>query len=467
MPRLMVIGLDCVPPRFAFDLFEREMPNLTRLRSLGRHGPLRSCVPPITLPAWSAMFSGRDPGELGVYGFQRPVPGSYDKTLCGPADLQAPRVWHLAAAAGKRVAVLFVPPSYPPEALPGGVQVSGFLTPDATSPFAQPPALCQELTERFGKLRIDVEDFRTDDPGPVLDEITKLTSQNFAIARHIWRSRRPDFMAMVDIGPDRFHHALFGHVEPRHPSYRADGPFAEAGKQYYAHLDRQLGTLLEEAERDGDTTVMVVSDHGARPLLGGICLNEWLIERGDLTLQRTPDRVMPLAKAGVDWSRTRVYAEGGYCGRLRVNLRGRDPEGIVLPEQVPQLLDELTAALSDLRDPAGHKLEHRIVRASAYRAQRGAPPDLQVFLGDLDYRAIASVGHGRLHLPGNDRGPDGCNHDWNGIFVLAGPNITPDPQPLVGCELYDVARTSLSLLGIDAPSDLLGQDRSRSASGST
>lgn len=462
MPRLVVIGLDCVPPRFAFDLFADVMPNLGRLRARGRHGPMRSCVPPITLPAWSAMFSGRDPGELGVYGFQRPMPGSYRRTLCGPSDLMEPRLWHLAAAAGKRVAVLFVPPSFPPEPLPGGVQVSGFLTPGDDLPFAEPQALATELRARFGRIRFDVEDFRTDDPTPVLAEVQALTAQHFGIAQHVLETRRPDLLAMVDIGPDRFHHAFFQHVEPRHPQFRSDNPFVNAGRQYYAALDRHLGELVEAVERQGDATIMVVSDHGARPLLGGICLNEWLLQRGDLVLRSPPTKVVPLSEADVDWSRTRVYAEGGYCGRLRVNLAGREPEGIVTPRQAPDVIAALAEAVSAIPGPEGQPLNHRIVPATAYRKRRGAPPDLQVFLGDLDYRAIASVGHGRLHLPGNDRGPDGCNHDWDGIFVAAGAGVTPDPRPLQDCQIYDVATTGLSLLGLPVPDGLLGRDQSRS-----
>ena len=79
--RVMVVGLDCVPPRFAFDLYRDLMPNLGSLMARGVYGPMRSCEPPITVPAWSAMFSGRDPGELGIYGFQQPIAGTYDKRL--------------------------------------------------------------------------------------------------------------------------------------------------------------------------------------------------------------------------------------------------------------------------------------------------------------------------------------------------------------------------------------------------
>lgn len=454
--RVMVIGLDCVPPRFAFDLYEDAMPRLSQLRAGGTWGPLQSCVPPITVPAWATMFSGRDPGELGVYGFQRRERGSYAPRLVQPDDLQARRVWHMLADAGKRVAALFVPPSYPPEAH-CGIQIGCFLTPDAAAPHTEPQPLQAELAARFGPYRMDVDDVRSEDPGPLLSELCAMSSQHFDTARHIWRSERPDFMAMVDIGPDRFHHAFYQHVEPAHPRHVPGNPFADAAHRYYGLLDRKLGELIDEA--GPNTTVLVVSDHGARPLLGGVCLNEWLIERGYLVLESYPDAVQPFGALRVDWRHTRAFGEGGYCGRVQLNLAGREPEGIVTPSDAPRLLDEIEAGLGTIGDPDGRPLHNRCVRAHSYRAQRGRPPDLQVFFGDLSYRAIASVGHRAMHLPGNDRGPDGCNHDWQGIFVMAGGGA-PARGAVSGYAIYDVAKTVLGLLHVQPDNGLLGHDRS-------
>ena len=454
--RVMVVGLDCVPPRFAFDLYRDVMPNLSRLMATGVYGPMRSCVPPITVPAWSAMFSGRDPGELGVYGFQQRIAGSYRRRISRPGDLLQPRVWHVASDAGKRVAVLFVPPSYPPENL-HGVQISCFLTPDAKALHTYPQELGQDLAARFGPYQMDVDEFRTEDKAPVIAAITEMTRQHFDIACHVWTTQRPDLLTMVAIGPDRFHHALFRDIEPRHPEYKPDNPYADAGRTFYAFVDAQLGRLLELA--DDNTVVMVVSDHGAKPLLGGICINEWLIEEGYLKLHQYPSSITPFSELDIDWSQTQAYGEGGYCGRIQINLNGREPQGAVESSEFPAILDRIERGLRAIPDATGRPLTHRIVLSDQYREQRGFPPDLQVFFGDLDYRAIASVGHRSLHLPGNDGGPDGCNHDWNGIFVMSGAGIA-SRAPLVDASLYDVARTTLSLLGLKSSDNLLGMDRS-------
>ena len=72
--KVAVIGLDCADPRLVFDRWRDELPNLGRLIEAGTWGPLRSVDPPITVPAWSCMMSGRDPGELGIYGFRTAAP---------------------------------------------------------------------------------------------------------------------------------------------------------------------------------------------------------------------------------------------------------------------------------------------------------------------------------------------------------------------------------------------------------
>lgn len=453
--RVMLIGLDCVPPQFAFHLYRDVMPNLHRLMQRGTYGPMASTVPPITVPAWSAMLSGRDPGELGIYGFQQPVPGSYRRRLVTPNDLRSPRIWHLLGEQGKRVAVLFVPPSYPPEPV-NGVQVSCFMTPTPTSDYTYPTELRRELEARFGPYEMDVEDVRCAEREGVLRALHSMTEQHFAIAEHVWQTQSPDFMAMVAIAPDRFHHAFYEYLDPEHPKYRNEGPFAGVGKKFYAMLDQQLGRLL--ACCDDQTACLVVSDHGARPLLGGMCINEWLWQRGYLKLRRYPECVTPLSAAEVDWESSLAYGEGGYCGRIRLNLRGREPQGIVAPEQASDLIGRIATELKALRGPTGEPMSNQVVLPSFYRKQEGSPPDLQVFFDGLAYRALASVGHGQLFVEGDERGPDLCNHDWQGIFVAAGAGIRPRGA-IDDCTVYDVARTVAGLMGVTPPGDLLGKDQ--------
>ena len=455
MARVLVLGLDCVPPRLAFERYRHVMPNLSALMAAGTWGPLLSTTPPITVPAWASLFSGYDPGELGLYGFRNRVPGSYALDLTSSSQLQLPMLWQRLDAA-QRACVLFVPPSFPPRALQGEL-VSCFLTPDAASLHTFPEALAAELRERFGPYIPDVEDYRTDDRARLLQQLYAMTAQHFQIACYLQRTRRPDLMAIVEIGPDRFHHGFWSALDPEHPQYDSAGAYRDAGLLYYAFLDRQLGLLLRAA--GPDVNVLVLSDHGARPLHGCVHINEWLIRHGYLVLSHYPAQLTPWAKLEVDWSRTRVFGEGGYYSRMMLNVAGREPRGIVAQADVAGLCAQMQRELAAQAGPSGEPLKQRVLRPDeCYRVLRGLPPDLMVFWDDLNYRSSGAVGGETLFSKTNDTGPDGCNHDWHGIFVLAGPDVRAR-GPLREVHHGDVAPTVLKLLGRPA-SELRGCDRS-------
>lgn len=456
MTRVLVVGLDCVPPRLAFERFRRFMPNLSRLMERGTWGPLQTTVPPITVPAWACLFSGYDPGELGLYGFRNRVRGSYQLELAHSGQLTRPMVWERLRPE-QRVCCLFVPPSFPPRPVNGEL-VSCFLTPDGDSEHTYPPPLAAELRARFGTYLPDVEAHRSGDRVQLLEQLYACTAQHFAIACHMQRTRRPHLTVMVEIGPDRFHHAFWADIDPEHPRYDPEGAYRDAGSAYYGFVDRQLGLLLEAA--GPDVNVLVLSDHGARPLHGCVHINEWLIRHGYLVLKEYPRELTPWSELEVDWSRTRAFGEGGYYSRVMLNVAGREPQGIVPASEASALCAELARALAVQLGPEERMLEQRVLTARAcYRAEHGLPPDLMVFWDDLNYRSSGAVGGGTLFSPTNDTGPDSCNHDWHGIFALAGPDVTArGPLPCVHHE--DVAVTVLRLLGHHAP-DLRGHDRSQ------
>jgi len=76
--RVLVIGLDCVTPQLFFDHWLDQLPTIKRLVESSIHGPLKSCIPPITVPAWACMTTGKNPGQLGIYGFRNRFDNSYD-----------------------------------------------------------------------------------------------------------------------------------------------------------------------------------------------------------------------------------------------------------------------------------------------------------------------------------------------------------------------------------------------------
>jgi predicted AlkP superfamily phosphohydrolase/phosphomutase len=97
----------------------------------------------------------------------------------------------------------------------------------------------------------------------------------------------------------------------------------------------------------------------------------------------------------------------------------------------------------------------------AYRATRNIAPDLSVFFGDLYWRSSGMVGAGKIHSRENDTGPDGANHNWDGIFLMAeGRDLARSKKPaapVLGLRLYDVAPTILEAFKIAAPLQMQGR----------
>jgi predicted AlkP superfamily phosphohydrolase/phosphomutase len=452
--RALVIGLDCAAPQLVFDQWLDQLPTIRGLTERGAWGVLRSCDPPITVPAWSSMTSSRSPGSLGFYGFRNRRDHSYDKlTFADSRSVRVPRVWDLLSTRGRPVIVLGVPQTYPVSRV-NGVMVSCFLTPDTeTSQYTYPAGLKGEIEALVGRYLVDVRNFRTDDKDRLLAEIEEMTEKRFRVAEHLLETRPWDLFFMVEMGTDRIHHGFWRFTDSEHRLYEAGNQYEQAMLDYYRALDAKLGRLLRFA--DEDTAILLVSDHGAKRMDGGICVNEWLRREGYLHLKEEPDGPTRLTPDLIDWSRTTAWGEGGYYCRLFLNVEGREPEGIVPADQYERVRAELKDRLEGLGDDQGRPigtLAHR--PEELYGEALGVAPDLLVYFGDLYWRSIGQVGTGTVHVFENDTGPDDANHAHEGLYILVADGV--EPGRAEERDLRDVAPTLLRLLGEEVPADMEG-----------
>jgi len=457
MRRLMVLGLDSVPPEFLFEKYLDRMPNLKKLLTRSRYGTLRTIDPPITVPAWAVMFSGVDPGSLGIYGFRHRRPGSYhDMYTPTSSMLPRPCLWDLLSRAGHRVAIIGMPPGYPPPTV-NGVYISDFLTPEDASDYVYPPSLRDEVKAAAGGEYVFDVTFRAEDRDRVEREVFEMTRRRFAVARHLWKKERWDLFALHEIGPDRIHHAFWKYFDPTHPKYVTESPFNSVADRYYALLDEEIGKLLELVPED--VLVWIASDHGSQAMDGCFCINEWLLQSGYLKLRGPrPPAGTPIDKADIDWSRTKVWGSGGYYARLFFNVRGREPEGIVDPKEIPTLTAELREGLGKVLRPDGHPLDAELLQPSQiYREVRGDAPDLMAYFGALRWRSAGTVGYDTLFLSENDTGPDDSVHSMDGFFILYDPRAPNKNGRLPEQSILDVAPTFLQRFGMPVPSHMQGK----------
>jgi len=262
------------------------------------------------------------------------------------------------------------------------------------------------------------------------------------------------------MGTDRIHHAFWSYMDAAHRNYEAGHSFEHVIREYYQFVDAEIGRVLELLDKD--TTVLIVSDHGAKRMDGGICLNDWLIREGYLHLKTPPDGITPFSKANIDWTRTVAWGDGGYYGRIFINLKGREPGGIVLAADHERLLCELKEKIEQIPDDQGRPMGTKVYRpVDLYPRVENVAPDLFVYFGNLHWRSIGTVGNPAIHTFENDTGPDDANHGQQGMFIAApSPGVSLDVmrgEELIGASLLDIAPTILEILGHSVPADMEGR----------
>ncbi len=455
--KLLIIGLDCVGADLLFHDLRSQLPHISGLMRQGTWGQLNSCIPCITIPAWSSMLSGRDPGVLGLYGFRNRSQYDYEEmTLADSHAVKQKRIWDYVAAAGGESLVVNVPQTWIPPSINGSL-ISGFLTPGREAPFAYPAILKNQVLKLAPDYRFDVSHYRGANREGLLQNIIDLTVDQYRVFRQLLSSRSWDFAIHVNIASDRLHHVFWRYHDAQHRLHEPGHKFANTIRDYYQLLDEQIGSLLSCLS--GDEIIMLVSDHGVKRMDGAVCINEWLWRNGWLTFLKDPParQISAFNLNNVDWLRTKVWSTGGYCGRFFFNVLGREPAGIVPPNALNSLREELGEGLQSIADDRGNILPATIYEPSAiYQQVNGIAPDLIAYFGDLHWRVTGSLGNGKVIVHENDTGPDDANHAMEGFYILVDP-LRSGAGKSSTCQIMDVASTALRLMNLDVPKVLQGK----------
>ncbi len=423
MRKTLVIGLDAAPPRLLYREFLGELENLSRIVSEGARFELRSCYPPITIPAWAVMVTGKTPGELGLYGFRHRRLGSFSYYIANSRSVREKCIWDLVGEAGGRSIVVGVPPSYPPKPIRGDL-ISCFITPGPDKNYTWPPFLKREIEKLVGEYIFDVV-YRSERKREIIRGLWSMTEKRFRVLEYLAEKRRWDFYMFVEIGVDRVQHAFWKYFDKKHPKYPGEGnEFENVILEYYKLIDKNLERLLKKIPRDA--VLVVVSDHGAKAMKGAFAINEWLMREGLLKLKKKPGApCMDLEEDMIDWSKTIAWGWGGYYSRIFINLEGREPNGIVRRSEYESVIEDLKDRVKRIKGPNGEVWENIAVEPrEVYPEVKGDAPDLMVFLDNLNWRAAGTIGWPSMYLEENDRGPDDAVHDWNGVFTVMDPEGT-------------------------------------------
>ncbi len=499
--RVFVIGLD----GGTFDLIrpfaeQGRLPNLKKLMDCGVWAPLSSTVPPVTASAWTSFMTGKNPAAHGLFDFMQRRRGSYDLAPVSSRDRDGKAVWEIAGEAGKRSIVIGVPVTYPPTPL-NGLLVTGMLTPRGAEDYTYPKELKDEIKSCIGEYIVYSDEVYSKGRGEIFLQALHYSIQQRARAAAYLLHKYPwDLGILVFPETDTVSHGLWSCYDPTHHQYdpREAARFHDGILQIYRDIDAYIGELLDSL--GSDVTVLVMSDHGHGPVRNFLYVNNFLKQKGYLQIKPTPvSRVKNLAFAlgltprtvysglltlglgklrrtldkrrggrgllkkfflsfsDVDWSRTRAYSIG-YIGEVHINLKGREPQGIVEPGAEYELLrDALIRDLRALRLPDGQPLvEHIWKKEEIYHgAHLEQAPDILFLPRNLETIAFGDFEFGSNQILEPSFGVS-SSHRMQGILIAAGPSIKAGATAN-NPNLTDLAPTILHLIGLSVPSDMDGR----------
>lgn len=434
--KVLIIGLDCATPQIMFGELLEELPTIGNLAKNGIAARLRSSSPPITIPAWMVMATGKDPGQLGNYGFRYRKPEDYQTFhIANSHHIREKKIWDSLQEYNKKSILVGIPPSYPPYEVYGCL-VGCFITPDRESEFTYPPQLKSEIFSVAPEWQFDVP-FRTEERDSLLENLYSMTEDHFKVIEFLVREKEWNFFHFVEIGMDRVHHAFWKYFDPEHHLYQPNHKYGDVIKDYYKFIDKKIGRIVDMVK--DNTTIFLVSDHGAKRMKGCFCINEWLIEKGYLVLKKYPEEIIPFEKLEVDWEKTYAWGWGGYYGRIFINKKGREREGVVREKDYERFREKLKQEIENIRGPADEEWKTIVHKPEKfYNRVEGYPPDLMVYFDDLYWRSAGTIGRRRLYLDENDTGPDDAVHDWEGVFIKY-EKSNPLKNTPIGVKQYNIS----------------------------
>jgi len=478
--KVLLLGIDgatynVFDPAFAAG----HLPNYKKLLDRSASGILTSTIPPYTPPGWTSIFTGVNPGRHGIFGFTL---GNVQRKggLVRLDRVTAPAMWNVANAQGIRMGVFNVPMTFPPPVV-DGFSVSGMLTPEGGGEtpenFTHPESLAKDLVAAAGGYEIDIEVNYDEDwkNTEIIERLSRNLARKRLALRHLLDTHTDiPFLFAVLEAPDRLMHVHYKYLDPNceHFERPEAAPIRERAWAFFDEMDEMMGELLEWA--GSDAYVVTMSDHGFGPKEKSVNVNVALREWGLLNVggagsvtksagvrkvARRAKKVLPksvwqkakgAAQASIDWSTTKAFSGPIPQQGIYINLKGREPNGIVEQGDYEAVRDEIIDHFSALKDPDdGLPVADLIYRREdvVEGPQAVDAPDLFPVCRAYSYELSDGL-YSPSILDDYRELPRGF-HQVDGIFGLAGPGISPDSG--LTASIYDIAPTGLYLAGCKLP----------------
>jgi predicted AlkP superfamily phosphohydrolase/phosphomutase len=496
LSRLLVIGLDSADRHLIEQwVADGSLPNFQRLYSDAVRGDSRNPTGLVAGTVWPTFYSGVRPGRTGRFrGTTQFLTGTYQHGDIGTKIYDFPNFWEILSRNGRRTTVIDAPYAFL-SSEPNVTQVVDWCShspwKDGTT-VSSPPELTAWIRERYGRDPVGKCDFahldNTEDFRRFTDGLCARIQTRTALTLELLRDSSSEVFFNVFSECHCAGHQLWHIHDPSHPLHDPQLLTALGGdplKRVYKAVDAAVGQLIQSV--DPGTGVLVFCSHGIGPAYTGTHLLDEILLR--LEGRSSPKRRQGLAQVMVSaWTRlpqrvrtfltplqkrlwprlkanlvqpgkgNRKYFEiivNDAAGGIRLNLKGREPDGIVEPgAEYDEICAQLRRDLLEVVNPAtGNPLVDRIIKTRDTHAGLHADrlPDLLVIWnrsGPISEAKSPRIGHiRRKFVFRNHRTGDHTEDD--GLFFFMGPGIVPCHLDEVS--VADLAPTIAAMFGVEIP----------------
>ena len=273
-----------------YDLFNEKlksnkMPKCKKIIEKANFKAINSVMPPVSSVAWTSYATGKYPEKHGIFGFtetESSLSGLYIPTS---ADRKAETIWARLSKKGKKVVVLNVPFTYPPEKV-NGTMVSCFLCPKIENA-TYPKSFYQNLVDRGYIIDTQAPSSEEDKPR-FMEELFTAMKVRTELSIDLMENTEWDYFHLHIMETDRLFHFFWDYV-----TGEKDGRYAKEVDRFFEALDNHIDSLFYHLPKGSGFTIL--SDHGFCGIQHEVQLNTWLKKEGyfhpDKLYSLTPGRI--------------------------------------------------------------------------------------------------------------------------------------------------------------------------------
>ncbi|MFX0139498.1 MAG: alkaline phosphatase family protein [Candidatus Hodarchaeota archaeon] len=472
--KVLVVGIDAGSWNI-INLFKDFLPNLNSLLEDGIKANLKSCIPPVTCPAWRCYSTGKDPSQLGVFWWLN-VNVKEQKFIAksGSQHFGKDSIWNILGEAGFKSCIINLPITYPAEPL-NGIIISGPPVIDPNKAYYP-----KQVINKYGKFKSRPKSFFKINQCKALNEVYDILQNNFDIVKKCLTEEDWNFFHLTVFLTDDIEHHFWKHMKIN------NSPYKDVIKNVWIKMDQKIGQVLQIIPKN--TITFIISDHGMTELKGTFYVNEWLREENYLKLKK----VQALLKKNLP--KFRLERIGKFLDRLKLleivkriffkksipnlpfgwgaeidegDIDWRRSKAIATSEgpiylNTPSdakkrlLIEEIIEKIKQITDPITSKpiIKYAYKFSEIYSGKpTEESPDI-VLLSEDGYEISGTVG--KEVIIDYSHSQWSATHILEGILIVNGDDIKKNIT-IKDVEIYDIAPTILYIFDCPIPEDIRGR----------